>query len=1217
MRHLIRLALALTLLGSAVAPAPAQPAVQPVPAQPAATNPAATIQDTPTGLVGSGVTGYTLAAPKLFWNSRDCTPFIGLAAGDASKPSASLVDSESLFRIATYGGSIRKLYGASADGYCGALAQAISSNLAADANYIYWLNNQGMVRLSTSANPGDTPELVNALVGKSGEVADGGDKTFYADTSAKLVGSTYLYTNEIGYVLKSNNQRVALLTLTGNSPVGQLSTDGTYVYYVLNGTLYRLNPGVDNGVALRGGVSGYYAEGRLGFCTLTRCTFTNRVYIGSGPSVYVYNNLTDSLGAAIYTSSDASAQVFSLTTTGVFGSLFLFERRRVDCVNLFCSNRDVLLRTGRGGGTVDPLYNTDPPTTFSGIQHLTTDGTYLFWQDIGTIQKLAANAAALPNINMRVFTPNGIGNGMEITQGIQSLNNSVGLIRNRRTFVRVYAKSDSANIAGVTAQLIGSTGQTLLGTLSPVNPAGTSISVRGTPSRNDINQSFLFELPWSWTNNPTLRLTANINPYKAQLEPNYADNSVSSGTLAFKPSPTLSAEFYRLNYTVGGTTYKPRIDKDVLQTYSWIMRAYPIGGAIGTNFKPRLWDVAGGNQLGNWVTQTSGDCAGQGSLCASYYTNGWLKYYRDHGWVPNTSDFYYGMISDGAGFPRGQAIYGQTSVGPSGSGTWGWDTDGSYADWYAGHEIGHSLGRAHPSQGNSCGHSASDASYPYTGANIGASDGSLEGFDGGDAGFGIAKAVYPGTVWHDVMSYCNNQWISDYTYNGMYNYMIGHPSTAASTAASTRSANIAVSGDFLSVAGSINAAGTAASFSYVRRLTDVANQPPLVAGGYALKLLGATNNELASYSFTPTQDTEGTTLGFSQVVNFVAGTRTIQVVKGAAVLATLAVSANPPVISNVALQGAASPVSGVVTLGWTASDPDGGALTFDIFYSRDSGATFQPVTMGATGTSAQIDTAQLGGSGTAILRVVASDGVNTAETNSAPFVMAPKPPEPYVLTPADNTHVHYGQLVNFSGMAFDPQDGTVAETGLLWKDAGGNALGSGALISLDSLPVGSNKITLVATNSTGQSATKDVTVIVDDDLNLPGPTLTAGPGQVSWQVDSGATTAQTADISIGNSGSGALGWTATSDQPWLTLSAASGTVAADGDPSTLTITANPTGLAPNKPYSAKITLTKPEGSDGPAQTVVITINLNIGDVWNNYTPTQLAGNRTYLPLSFR
>ena len=105
-------------------------------------------------------------------------------------------------------------------------------------------------------------------------------------------------------------------------------------------------------------------------------------------------------------------------------------------------------------------------------------------------------------------------------------------------------------------------------------------------------------------------------------------------------------------------------------------------------------------------------------------------------------------------------------------------------------------------------------------------------------------------------------------------------------------------------------------------------------------------------------------------------------------------------------------ISGVVTLGWTARDPDGDPLSFDIFYSRDNGTTFQPVKMNATGASTTIDTAALGGSGTAILRVVASDGVNTAEASSAPFVMANKPPQPYILTPGDDTHVHYGQLVN-------------------------------------------------------------------------------------------------------------------------------------------------------------------------------------------------------------
>ncbi len=821
----------------------------------------------------------------------------------------------------------------------------------------------------------------------------------------------------------------------------------------------------------------------------------NNVYIGIGNKVFIYDNNNNTLaGSPTYTSTDSGALIGSIVTTyGILGTgyLMIYEFRPIACSPqpCFASYTPVLVRTGRGGGATAAIY-TGATTLGPYSVNLTTDGTFVFWQENSAVQRLPVNASALSQINMRVT-------GMEVTQGIQNLSNSVLLVKNKRTFVRLYVKSDGAAVAGVRAQL-----SSRLGSLQPINSVGTMLTVRTTPSRNDINQSFLFELPWSWTQQNSLTLNATLNPYKVPLEPNYGDNTTSV-TATFKPSPTLSAEFFRLNYVSGGTSYQPRIFKDVLQTYSWILRAYPIGGAVGQNFKPRLWDVAGATRLGNWVNQSSSDCSGKGNLCASYYTNGWLKYYRDHAWVPNTNDFYYGMISDGAAFPRGQAMYSKTSVGPSGSGTWGWDTDGSYADWYAGHEMGHTLGRAHPTaSAATCGNSASDNSYPYPGGQIGPNDGSMEGFDAGDPSFGIAKAVYPGTSWYDVMSYCSNQWISDYTYTGMYNYMIAHPSSASNASTLSTDAtrdHVMVNGDFLSVSGVISPTAGTAGFAFVGHLSSVANQPPLTPGDYSIRLLDGANGTLATYSFTPVVSDDGVGLTFDQVVNFVAGTRTVQIIRNSdnAVFGSHAVSPNPPTVSNVALQGAPNPVSGVVTLGWTASDPDGDALTFDIFYSRDNGATFQPVTMGVTGTSTQIDTAQLGGSGTAILRVAASDGTNIGEASSAPFVMAPKPPQPYILSPGDNLHIHYGQLVNFNGMAFDPQDGTVGDAGLAWSSDKAGALGTGALVSSDSLPVGVNIITLTATNSVGQSATATVTVVVDDDLNPPGPTLSAGPGQVA------------------------------------------------------------------------------------------------------------------------
>jgi hypothetical protein len=1204
MSRMFRLLLVLALLSGGLAK------LTPQPVQAADT----AIQETPTGVVTGGVTSYTLAAPKIFWHTSVplCPPAVAAAeapdAPAAPEGPTALTHIESIRRIATYGSMERQLYAVDRDCDEG----QILSNLAAGVDYLYWLGDDALRKLSTDANPGDPSQLVNALVQGPGEVVNSSDRVYMIHNNTG--GSN----TKIAYVLKSNNQRVSLST-PGNVAYN-LSYDGEYVYYLVGSNLVRLEPGVDSGQVIATGVSGYYAEGRrLTFCTINpvQCHFSRNVYVAKGDQIFIYNNNNDTLGAAIYTSVDDTASIFDLVTD--FGKLYFFESRTIPCSPdpCFPSYSYVLQRSGRGGGAADALF-THGPTAFIPLANLTTDGTFLFWQQGETVQRLPNDAAALPQVNMRVT-------GMEITQGIQNPNNSVLLVKNRRTFVRLYVKSDGVAVSGVGASLIAPD----LGDnpLQPVNPAGTHITVRQNPNRNDIDQSFLFELPWSWTEEDSLNLEATLNPYKVPLEPNYNDNG-SSITVNFQNSPTLSAEFFRLNYTLDGTTHRPRITEDVLKTYSWIMRAYPIGGAVGENFKPRLWDVDGGTQLGNWVNTTAFECILYFSgpdddiqLCASYFTNGWLFYYRIATMFGalnvglNANAFYYGMISDGSGnFPRGQAMYAKTSVGPSGTPCspfglgCGWDTDGSYADWYAGHEIGHSLGRAHPNPGSDdpttdavelCGHSRSDPGFPYgntstASAPIGPGDGSMEGFDVGDPSFSIDKAVLPSATWNDLMSYCSNQWISDYTYAAMYTNMINNPSVMAAAVAP------AVSGDFLAVAGVINPEGETAGFSFLRRLADVVNIPPLTPGAYAIRLLGAESNVLATYPFTPEAVDEAGGLGFSQVVDFVAGTRAVQIVRTSdnKVLGSAAVSPNPPVISHVALQGAPDPVSGIVTLVWTASDADGDPLTFDIAYSRDSGVTFQPVSIHVTGDSAQIDTAQLGGSGTAVLRVTASDGINSAQADSAAFVMAPKPPQPYILSPANNTQIHYGQLVNFSAVALDAQDGVVDAGGLVWTDEEGTTLGTGPLLSLEALPVGANVITLTATNSVNASASATVTVLVDDDLTLPGATLTVAPAQVGWHIAAGVTDAQTALLSINNAGSGNLDWTAASDQAWLTVSAISGTVSATGDPAALTLTADPTGLAANQTHVAHVTVTRPAIGDDPEQTIVALATLSIGDVRN-------------------
>ena len=247
-------------------------------------------------------------------------------------------------------------------------------------------------------------------------------------------------------------------------------------------------------------------------------------------------------------------------------------------------------------------------------------------------------------------------------------------------------------------------------------------------------------------------------------------------------------------------------------------------------------------------------------------------------------------------------------------------------------------------------------------------------------------------------------------------------------------------------------------------------------------------------------------------------------------------------------------------------------------------------------TSANIDTATLAG-GEVTFRVVASDGFLTAHADSNPVTLANKPPQPRVLVPGNGVHVTLGQSVNLEGVAKDAQDGTLADTNLAWSFPGG-PIGSGARLSVANLPLGSNLVTLTATDSLGLTATSSVTVIVDADPIALGPTLIAGPGQIGWHVVAGEPGLQTAELDIGNRGSGTLQFTISSDASWLTPGVTQGTA-----PATVTLTANPAGFAEGMSVDTTVRIA---AVGFPSQAITVPVRLAVGNtfvVGNGPPPT--------------
>jgi hypothetical protein len=94
----------------------------------------------------------------------------------------------------------------------------------------------------------------------------------------------------------------------------------------------------------------------------------------------------------------------------------------------------------------------------------------------------------------------------------------------------------------------------------------------------------------------------------------------------------------------------------------------------------------------------------------------------------------------------------------------GWDKLPSGSS-VAAHEWGHNWGRQHAPCG---GAGNPDANYPYTGGEIGV------------IGYDLANDMLKPADSHDLMGYCANEWISDYTYTGVMNFRSSEPSVASS-----------------------------------------------------------------------------------------------------------------------------------------------------------------------------------------------------------------------------------------------------------------------------------------------------------------------------------------------------------------------------------------------------------------------------------------------------
>ncbi len=136
--------------------------------------------------------------------------------------------------------------------------------------------------------------------------------------------------------------------------------------------------------------------------------------------------------------------------------------------------------------------------------------------------------------------------GLEVTQGIQDLTNSVRLVANKRTYVRFHTSANYGNHVGeavLLAQRAGYANKFLF----PINTS--TVGVLESPNRGHIDHSFLFELPDGYREGK-VTLTAELNFRKKTKERSYSNNTATYEA-DFETVPTLNLVLYSVGYGYG------------------------------------------------------------------------------------------------------------------------------------------------------------------------------------------------------------------------------------------------------------------------------------------------------------------------------------------------------------------------------------------------------------------------------------------------------------------------------------------------------------------------------------------------------------------------------------------------------------------------------------------------------------------------------------------
>jgi hypothetical protein len=520
---------------------------------------------------------------------------------------------------------------------------------------------------------------------------------------------------------------------------------------------------------------------------------------------------------------------------------------------------------------------------------------------------------------------------VEVTQAIQRLNNSVGLVAGKATMARIYVglNGSTAPVREVYGAIyVYENGVEVPG--SPFYAYNGPITAQPNPNRGQENATLNVMLPplsgyvelapivWAW----------------GDEEANWDDNfTYSAHSFECRQSPSFS--YIPTDYRpTGGTT--PNLPDPAMIAPGvgdrFIRAIYPVAS-------PDYFQISGAPLL--WTQNIN-------SSVAQYFNA--LNQRREmtsprpdllYGWLPGNP-----FSGNGAAQINGRVSFGNTEAS-------------RYIRTYA-HELGHNFGLQHNSR----------RLTPEVGVDV---ENSI--------GLGHIKA----STLYDIMvagQLTNVAFVDVATYTHFYN----HAWTQCSSGPNPGNGGNP-GGDYLFVTGLIDEAGRA-TLNPVYRLQgprELTQSDP--AGEFAIQVhTSAGQTELRFTADAQAEDAHGPIgRAFALAIPNDPNIMALSVLRNGQVQDRIARSPSAPVAGFAAAPGV---LSGPATLGLNAADADGDRLTYSVQYSPDGGRTLIPVAVSETGTQFTLDTQYLPASTNGFLRLLITDGLNTTTVEQPVVVVA-------------------------------------------------------------------------------------------------------------------------------------------------------------------------------------------------------------------------------------